>query len=974
MNKHFFTAMLCMISGIVQAQTPELVKDIFSATNNASEPVYVANIGAITIFSANDGLHGRELWRTDGTTAGTFILKDIFEGPGNSVSLNQGKHYVENVNGTIYFGATNGTNHGLYKTDGTVAGTQLVSNEPGVSNVGGAASTHIGNILIFSAWASNVRNELWRSDGTPGGTFRVKTICPTCSQGSSPNNFVALGNTAYFAATDLENGREIWKTDGTEAGTVLVKNINPGNTNGNPMGLVAFNDFIYFSANDGVNGTELWKTNGTEPGTEMVKDIRPGAGNFEMFNTPVVAGNNLFFTANNGTIGIELWKTDGTAAETDLVKDIRVGPTNSSISNMIAFGNTLFFTANNGTNGVELWKSNGTEAGTQLVKDINPGTAFASPLGLCVFQDLLYFSASVAGNGLSLWRSNGTEAGTEQVANNITGGAQTLDNIWAGANTLFFGFRAAGSAIHTEPWKTNGTPDGTVLIKDINITNNGSDPDFFTAMGNTLFFVANDGINGNTLWKSNGTPGGTVMVKTPGTGTIPIDPKELTTVGNTLFFNAKIAGNNQELWKTDGTSEGTVVVKDIFVGTTGSEPGNLCNVNGILFFRARTSAAGIELWKSDGTEAGTVLVKDIRPGSNPSSPNFLTNVNGTVFFSATDADNDLELWKSDGTNEGTVRVKDINPGAQINGSSPSNFINYNGTLCFRARNGASANGYELWKSNGTEAGTIMVKDIFLGTTNSDPGNFHVHDKILYFSAFGPVAAIELWRTDGTEAGTYMVKDIFPGGNPSRPANLSSLGNKLIFSANNGPTGIEPWISDGTEAGTVLLKDIYVGNSGTSSTPGPFVQGGGFAWFAANGGTYVGGPGIELYKTDGTAAGTDLVMDINPGIVPSSPNNLVLVNNTLFFAAETAANGRELWKVALGAAPALFTWTGAVCTAWENPANWSGNAVPGAGSDVVIPSQRPRYPVINTSTAVRKLTCSNGTFVTVQPGVVLQVLQ
>src|SRR5262249_5791385 len=133
---------------------------------------------------------------------------------------------------------------------------------------------------------------------------------------------------------------------------------------------------------------------------------------------------------------------------------------------------------------------------------------------------------------------------------------------------------------------------------------------------------------------------------------------------------------------------------------------------------------GYELWKSDGTAAGSTLVKDIFPGGisgygyypNSSYPSHLTNVNGTLFFEDNDGTHGNELWKSDGTAAGTVLVKDINPGSS--GSNPTDLTNVNGTLFFEATDGT--HGYELWKSDGTATGTVMVKDINPGSGSSSP--------------------------------------------------------------------------------------------------------------------------------------------------------------------------------------------------------------------------------------------------------------
>jgi ELWxxDGT repeat protein len=157
----------------------------------------------------------------------------------------------------------------------------------------------------------------------------------------------------------------------------------------------------------------------------------------------------------------------------------------------------------------------------------------------------------------------------------------------------------------------------TGLVRDINPTFDsvGAAPANLIAITigvtDTLFFVAADEVHGAELWKSDGSTNGTVLVKDITPGVISSSPRLLTNVNGTLFFWAG-AANQEKLWKSDGTANGTVLVKDINPGG-GSTLQSLTNVNGTLFFGASDSN-GIELWKSDGTAGGTVLVKDIAPG------------------------------------------------------------------------------------------------------------------------------------------------------------------------------------------------------------------------------------------------------------------------------------------------------------------------------------------------------------------------
>jgi len=170
------------------------------------------------------------------------------------------------------------------------------------------------------------------------------------------------------------------------------------------------------------------------------------------------------------------------------------------------------------------------------------------------------------------------------------------------------------------------------------------------------------------------------------------------------------------------------------------------------------------------------------PGAAGSFPTQLTNVNGTLFFRANDGIHGEELWKSDGTAAGTMMVKDLNPGA--GSSSPGSLTNVNGTLYFAAANGI--NGVELWKSNGTQAGTVLVKDINAGGSSSPQYLTNVNGT-LFFAADDGVNGSELWKSNGTAAGTVLVKDINPGSSygfpsDSSPSVLTAVGGPVVARA------------------------------------------------------------------------------------------------------------------------------------------------------------------------------------------------
>lgn len=280
------------------------------------------------------------------------------------------------------------------------------------------------------------------------------------------------------------------------------------------------------------------------------------------------------------------------------------------------------------------------------------------------------------------------------------------------------------------------------------------------------------------------------------------------------------------------------------------------------------------------------LIKDINAtASNASSnPSGFVSAGAFTYFVATNGINGQELWKSDGTETGTVMVKDIYPG--VSNSNPVFLTNVNGTLFFTATNGT--NGEELWKSDGTEAGTVMVKDIRPGTGRAYPFWLVNMNNNLYFNAFELTHGTELWKSDGTEAGTVLVKDIRMGG-ASDPQYLTVINGILFFTANDGTSGQELWNSDGTEAGTVLVKDIWPGYSG--SNPEQLTNVNGKLFFIVTEATN----GKKLWKSDGTEAGTIQVKDFYPGTSYPSISSLTNVNGTLFFTADDGIHGIEIWK-------------------------------------------------------------------------------
>jgi ELWxxDGT repeat protein len=516
-----------------------------------------------------------------------------------------------------------------------------------------------------------------------------------------------------------------------------------------------------------------------------------------------------------------------------------------------------------------------------------------------------FYGCSLAGNvdGQALVNSIATfTAATVYASTDTTGGNAHDWTLEYSTNST----AAMHAVLNVDSLAGDNTPLAAPSVLKALATDGSSAPANYVEMGGKIYFAADDAAHGKEIWVYDPSNGSTTMLvdlNTTGYSSInqtsiTSNPLNLTVVGgNKLFFTATdtgivpIAGQHgQELWMYDGTT--VQLVKDINLtgtpATASSNPGNLVDVNGVLYFTATDGTSGVELWRSDGTAVGTVMVKDIYAGATSSNPANLTYSNNTLFFTATDAANGLELWKSDGTGTGTVLVANIMAGAT--GSSITSLTNVNNTLYFAANNGTT--GLELWKSDGTGAGTVLVKDILPGTTGSSLANFTAVGNTLYFSATDGTTGVELWKSDGSTAGTVQVKDINVGAGASSPTGLTNINGTLYFAASDGTAaglhGTELWKSDGTAGGTVMVKDIISGTGSSGLTGLTNING--TLYFAASDGTTTGLHGTELWKSDGTDAGTVMVTDIYSGTTSSGPTGLTNVGGKLAFTANGWAGG------------------------------------------------------------------------------------
>jgi len=420
------------------------------------------------------------------------------------------------------------------------------------------------------------------------------------------------------------------------------------------------------------------------------------------------------------------------------VKNIHTS-SGSTPENMIEMGGFIYFSADDGASGRELWRSDGTKDGTTLVMDINPGTTGSDITNMVSMNGKIYFKAETVANGEEVWWSDGTT--TAMLADINTGaGSSSPTELYVHNNTLFFS--AFSTVYGRELWQSNGTLGNASLVMDINPgPTSHSDPTNMYGFDGFVYFAAKTS-DGNELWKTDGTI--TTQVLDINTGSSNSDPREFQEFDGDLYFSAKTNTYNRELWKLEGTTGTAALFADIYDGAStasfGSFPQSLMEFNGHLYFIATNAANGREIFKTDGTTVS--IGAEIKLGSVSSFPtNMLVMGTNLYFVGYKSGQFGRELYQHSGANTSAVLLKDINatggPGTDDAFSSlavQNSFTVYNNRLFFSADNGV--NGDELWMSDGTSAGTMLLRDVNDDGSspgpNSDPDNLMVANGYLFF--------------------------------------------------------------------------------------------------------------------------------------------------------------------------------------------------------------------------------------------------
>jgi ELWxxDGT repeat protein len=427
----------------------QLVKDIYKGTMNENSSFirYLTLFNDQFIFTAEGDFTGNELYISDGTNAGTYLIKNINTYHQNMKSEKDNSSYAEGM-------------------------------------------TVFGDKLIFCANDDIHGYEPWITDGTAIGTHLIKDMLPPHygnNDGSNPRDFTEYHNKIYFTA-DAGLGDELYCTDGTEQGTNLVKDIY--RLSSYPSGYIVFQDKLIFSAEDSL-GTEPWVSDGTAEGTKVLKDIN----NSFLDSRPIhftEYHNKLYFSAFVDSMGSELWETDGTETGTKLCRDINIKENAGSNPDQFSILNDrLYFIASDSSQGLQLWCTNGDSI--FKVKCISPDPT-AMTVGytkMHVYNNRLYFGAMInAMSKFTLWTSDGTPEGTvELLASDSTFISDPQGFVNWHNQMIFMGEKQYTS--NNQLWITDGTRQNTRQIFNDSIT--GWSPVKTIApftIGDDAFFVA----------------------------------------------------------------------------------------------------------------------------------------------------------------------------------------------------------------------------------------------------------------------------------------------------------------------------------------------------------------------------------------------------------------------------------------------------------------------------------------------------
>lgn len=791
-SKLFFTAedgehgMELWVSDGTEAGT-RIVADLTREPGRNSVPSSLRAYRGGVFFVADSSGNSTALWKSDGTPEGTTLLKVLIKGEPNGAFSFVDLSWL--VMGTSLYFTFDDDGFGLemWKSDGTVAGTVPLTDR---TNVEDPKEIHflaaVGSTLYFSGYTDLDGFTLWKTNGTAEGIQRVKSLAT--EQPKDARRMVVLGGKGYFLARTDEHGEELWVTNGTEAGTRLLKEQVVGPESSGYDRLEVMNGLLAVAFNPEYERSGVWVYNPAKDQGNLVYWTQVSYGVKVVKDLATVGKQMFFFTAVPGETA-KLWVSDGTRLRTrqhSVLPHVNLLP-----PEMKAASSQMFFSKAVAVDefGGELWRTDGTDGGLRRVMPLAQGGRHGDPRHLQTAAGALYFAGTDAVSGTELWRSDGTAAGTVRVADISPGAAGSDPKGFCELNGVVY-FSADDGSTGAELWRTDGTESGTQRVKDIQVGALASEIKEMRVYKGRLFFQAKTALNGEELWVSDGTEAGTALfanIQPESSFARGSRPRQLTEFDGALYFIASQDGDGWGIRRTEGIPGDVVRVGTVSSVSNSNllvrppSPGAaLLPDEEVLFFVGWDGAnPGLYLCRQGG--GGPELVFSL-VGHTPSLP--MLSGDRVVFVSR--SNNLTKIWSSDGTTAGTEAVAEVESAQLV--------TTVRDKVYYQVSNDATGL-VELWCMNtdGGEPRRLMNPTRYFNFTAR-----HVEGETVFFGVYVNAFEEELWQTQGSPETTRRVENVWvmkgaDGG--ISPYGMQRLASRLYFPGYRADVGNELFAVD-----------------------------------------------------------------------------------------------------------------------------------------------------------------------------------
>lgn len=843
------------------------------------------------------------------------LMADINSRPtsGQLPGLAHGGDDAAGRDGRYFFEARNDVvGQEIFTSDGTAAGTGVL-----LDQTPGPDGTAIGSFWHWNGLAVLLRSDSVELLDASGGLVAAIPIAESDASGSIARGIGLLGSNLVVEASTTTSlmpdpTYRVWAIDLTELDATLVEResrINAGTTRAYGIR----EDHLYFGRLAEGGDTTIYRA---DPVARRIDEVTTFAsGEVHVFLDPSKTPESIVMVARDATT-TQVWTTDGTPQGTTLAADLTGSFPNVHHVTFTVAGRKLFAaTTDYGTEGGQIWNN-------LYVRDLT------LPPSAGGFVELVSLDVNDNVDDESRWR------GVDSIGGRMIGRFNRRDRGW-------------------EWFVSDGTAEGTGPMDQIDGVSLPTAPSEAVMIGSdAIFFVGHDEQHGRELWRTDGTGAGTTLVVDANPGPRDSWPRRLIAAEDRLFYQATADGVWESLWSVDAAGVQPEVLLSLAYESEGSTPRDLIPagdhlhfianlhwgdlhyrydaelqgdlrgrpitsrqydphlpravaVGDDLYYTARTSQTGRELWVWKGDADQPRLVRDFTPGGSDSLTVFAGGHDDRFLFGVTSSGGIRDAWSTDGTDDGTfllipespfdsdetlVRFVGTDYGVLFETyesdvarlyRTPSHAFEpillhegIAGILQFRefAISGDdlyfaapidSAWNTQIFKTGGSIETTVQVSHLPYLEYEGPPYNLTTAGDRLFFTS-SDRDGNELWTSDGTVSGTVQVRDVnavepdyaqYTDTEGSYPADLRASDSLLFFTADDGEHGREWWVSDGSEAGTHLLVDLTPGAEGSfGKIQNPVITPGGFLLF----GFGQDSEAIDLYVSNGTPEGTRVV--------------------------------------------------------------------------------------------------------------------